>query len=365
MKSENVIIFFPSIEKGGADKNLFILSNFLSSKLDNVSILTCSPKYRAKFKNIKYIGPKSNFYESFDRPIKTLISIYYLVKALFENRKVIIFSFQANIFSIIICKLFSAKVITRSNSFPDDWTNNYLKKKIFKFVYNLADKTIVNSIEVKKKFKKFYSIHAVHIYNPVDKTKIISLSKKKIKNLYKHKNSLKLIIVGRLSKEKDHITFLKSLKILLNKIKFEAIILGSGSQKDIINDKIYKYNLQNSVKIISFKNNPYSYINQSNILVLTSLHEGLPNILIEAAVLKKFVISSDCETGPKEILLNGKAGALFKVSKSKELAKKILYFNGNKKIMDIMVNNSYSSLHRFDFNKNLKAYLEIIKSVNY
>ena len=50
---------------------------------------------------------------------------------------------------------------------------------------------------------------------------------------------------------------------------------------------IYK----NFVKIISFKSNPYSYINQSDILVLTSLHEGLPNILIEAAVLKTFVIS--------------------------------------------------------------------------
>ncbi len=364
MKSENIIIFFPSIEKGGADKNLFMISNFLSSKLDNVSILTCSPKYRTKFKNIKYIGPKSKFYESFNRAIKTFISIYYLVKVLFVNKKVTILSFQSNLFSIIIGKLFSAKVITRSNSFPDDWTNNILKKKIFKFVYKLADRSIVNSIEVKKKFKKFYSINAVHIYNPVDKYKIVSLSKKKIKNLYKHKNSLKLIIVGRLSKEKDHITFLKSLKILLNKIKFEAVILGSGSQKNIINDKIHKYNLQNFVKIISFKSNPYSYINQSDILVLTSLHEGLPNILIEAAVLKTFVISSDCETGPKEILLNGKSGALFKVSNFKQLAKKILYFSGNKKIMDAMVNINYSNLHRFDFNKNLKAYLKIIKTVN-
>lgn len=364
MKSENIIIFFPSIERGGADKNLFMLSNFLSTKLDNLSILTCSPKYRAKFKNLKYIGPKSNFYESFNRAIKTFISIYYLVKVLFVNRKVTILSFQSNLSSIIIGKLFAAKVVTRSNSFPDDWTNNFLKKRFFKFIYKLADKTIVNSIAVKKKFKKFYSIDAVHIYNPVDKSKIISLSRKKIKNLYKHKNSLKLIIVGRLSKEKDHTTFLKSLKILLNKIKFEAIILGSGSQKNIIKRKIYEYNLQNSVKIISFKINPYSYINQSDILVLTSLHEGLPNTLIEAAVLKKFVISSDCETGPREILLNGKAGALFKVSNSKQLAKKILYFSGNKKIMNLMVNLGYSNLHRFDFNNNLKTYLKTIKSVN-
>ena len=90
----------------------------------------------------------------------------------------------------------------------------------------------------------------------------------------------------------------------------------------------------------------------------------MPNTLIEAAVLKTFVISSDCETGPREILLNGKAGALFKVSNSKQLAKKILYFSGNKKIMNLMVNLGYSNLHRFDFNNNLKTYLKTIKSVN-
>ena len=84
------------------------------------------------------------------------------------------------------------------------------------------------------------------------------------------------------------------------------------------------------VKMVSYKNNPYPYIKQSNILVLSSLHEGLPNVLIESAVLKTFVISSNCETGPKEILLNGKAGALFEVSNSKHLANKILYFKKEK-----------------------------------
>ena len=69
-----------------------------------------------------------------------------------------------------------------------------------------------------------------------------------------------------------------------------------------IKNVILDYDLQNKVKILSFKDNPYPYIKQSDILILSSLHEGLPNVLIEAAVLKTFVISSNCETGPKEIL---------------------------------------------------------------
>ena len=87
-------------------------------------------------------------------------------------------------------------------------------------------------------------------------------------------------MVGRLSKEKRSYYFLKCLKILTEKIKLESVILGSGNQEDIIKKMIYEYKLDKKVKMISHKNNPYPYIKQSNILVLCSLHEGLPNVLM-------------------------------------------------------------------------------------
>ena len=80
---------------------------------------------------------------------------------------------------------------------------------------------------------------------------------------------------------------------------------------------------------------------------------------MESAVLKTFVISSNCETGPKEILLNGKAGALFEVSNSKHLANKILYFK-NQKLRKKMVKNAYLNLYRFNYQRNLKKYLNVI-----
>ena len=359
MKSSEIIIFFPSIEKGGADNNLFTVSNFLAKKLDKVSILTCSRKYKARFKNIKYVGPNSNFFDNLGRGLKTLITLYYLIKVILIKKRLLVLSFQSNILSILVCKIFSVKIITRSNSFPNDWTNSFIKKSIFKIFYNFADKIIVNSLQVKKKFKKFYNLNSIHIYNPIDRLKILSLSKNKIRKIYKFKDSLKIIMVGRLSKEKDHITFLKSLKILSEKVKLESVILGSGNQKNVIKNTIYKYKLDKKIKMVSYKNNPYPYIKQSDILVLCSLHEGLPNVLIESAVLKTFVISSNCETGPKEILLNGKAGALFKVSNSKHLADKILNFK-KKKYRKNMIRKAYLNLYRFDYQKNLNKYLNVI-----
>ena len=69
-------------------------------------------------------------------------------------------------------------------------------------------------------------------------------------------------------------------------------------------------NLKNYVKLKDFIDNPFRLIKESDIFILSSKYEGLPNVLLEAACLKKLIISTKCPTGPKEILSNGK-GDLF------------------------------------------------------
>ena len=363
MKFPKIIIFFPSIEKGGADKNLSMILNFLAKKRNQISLVT-STKINNKIynSNIKYIGPQSKFINKFGRSIKTIISLIYLFKSILFKKNLIVFSFQSNLYAILLCKLLCVKIITRSNSFPNDWTKNFIKKIIFGKVYKLADLTIVNSYKIKKKFNKYYKINPVHIYNPVDKKKILHLSNLGSKKIFKKDRGLKIISVGRLSEEKDHFTLLKSLKIIKNRIKFEAIILGSGKLKSQLIKKIKSYRLKKNVKLIDYKLNPYPYIKQSDFLILSSIHEGLPNVLIEAIILKKFVISSNCETGPNEILLNGKAGCLFKVKKPNDLANKILFYYKNKKLRNKMIKNAINSSSRFDYKFNLQKYYELLQN---
>ena len=85
------------------------------------------------------------------------------------------------------------------------------------------------------------------------------------------------------------------------------------------------------VKFINFKKNPYPYIKQADLFILTSKYEGLLNVLLEAITLKKFIISSNCPTGPREILLNGKGGSLFPIGDAKNLARKLCYITQIKK----------------------------------
>jgi len=98
---------------------------------------------------------------------------------------------------------------------------------------------------------------------------------------------------------------------------------------------------------------------------LTSLYEGLPNVLLEALTLKKFVISSDCPTGPKEILLNGRGGYLFKIKDYKNLSNLILDYSKNKKKLSNKIRMGYRNLDRFDFDKNIKKYYNEINSLLY
>lgn len=351
----------PSIEGGGVEKNLFIVTNYLALMLKKVTLITISKKFKKKFnKFVKFKTLNSNFWDLRSRRFKYFLAILILVREILKDKKVIVFAFQANIYAIIICKLLNVKIIVRSNSAPIGWSKNIFKQKIFKFFLKRADQVMVNSSDFKKSLYKRFNVKAECIFNPLNKREIIVKSKKRSPRFFKSKNKLKILNIGRFTDQKDQLTLLKSLNKIKNLINYEAIIVGRGVLKENLINYIKNHKLEKFVKIQNFLENPYPIIKQCDLFVLTSKFEGLPNVLLETAVLKKFIISSNCETGPKEILLNGKSGLLFKVGDYKSLTKKIVFFNKNKTRLKKMVNLNYSKLDRYDLKKNLKKYLNFV-----
>ena len=358
---KKIIIFMPSIEGGGVEKNVFIVSNYLAKKFNGISLITISKKYKSKFNKLVDVKTLSSyFWDNLPRRFKYFLALSLLIFELIKDRNKIVFSFQANIYCIIICKLLSIKVIVRSNSAPFGWSKNPFKKKLYKFFLKKADDIMVNSLEFKKDMKREFNVDSSCIYNPLNTKEILKLSKKRTKKNFNKKKNLKILNIGRFTEQKDQITFIKSLKIIQNKINFEAIIVGKGILKDKLKENIIKLNLSKNVKLVNFLKNPYPTINQSDLIVLTSRYEGLPNVLLEGIVLKKFIISSDCRTGPREILNNGRGGFLFKVGDYKNLAKKIVMFKKNRRRCDQMIKISYKNLVRFNMENNLKKYSNFI-----
>ena len=355
----------PSIEGGGVEKNLFIISNYLVDKIKDISLITISNSFRHKFnKKIQFISMKSLFWDKVGRRKKFFLSLLILFYEILKNRNILVLCFQGNIYCTLLCKLLGVKIIVRSNSAPDGWGQNLFKHYCFKYIFSFADKIIVNSFEFKKKFKKRFNLKAICIYNPLDKKEIIRKSKIKSKISFNN-NYLNIISVGRLTDQKDQITLLKAINEIKNILNFRLIIVGRGKEKKYLEKYILEKKLNKKVKIIGFQKNPYNLIKSSDLFILTSLYEGLPNVLLEALTLKKFVISSDCPTGPKEILLNGRGGYLFKIKDYKNLSNLILDYSKNKKKLSNKIRRGYRNLDRFDFDKNIKKYYNEINSLLY
>ena len=360
MSQKRLIIFMPSIEGGGVEKNLFIISNFLTKKINDISLITISKRFKKKInKKIKFISPRLNFWDSLGRRKKFIVSLFLLLIEIFKDRNLAVFCLQGNIYCTLLCKLLGVKIIVRSNSAPEGWSQNVFKFYCFKYIFKFADEIIVNSLDFKRKFKKRFNLKTLCIYNPLNKKEIITKSKIKPKIKFS-KKKVNLINVGRFTDQKDQMTLLKAINLLKDKVNFNLLIVGYGKQRNLLLNYINENSLQKKVKIVPYQTNPYNLIKSSDIFILTSLYEGLPNVLLEAQVLKKFIISSNCPTGPREILLNGKAGYLFKVKDYQILSKLILKILRNKNIMHKKIEIGYKNLERFNYEVNLNKYYKII-----
>ena len=355
----------PSIEGGGVEKNLFLITNHLSGKFNNnITLITASKEFKNKFNKIEFISPSLNL-SNFGRKIKYLFCLYELMKLIIWKRETLILSFQANVYCILIAKFFKSKIIVRSNSSPSGWSNNFLKKKLFKLILGFADTIIVNSKDFKREFKKRFNLNTVMIYNPLNKNEIIKLSKKKINFSFfnQSKKTLKIINIARFTDQKDHITLLKSVNAIKDKINFKLLIIGRGTNLLKMRKFINENQLSKKIKILTFKKNPFPYLKKADLFLLTSKYEGLPNVLLEAISLKKNIVSTNCPTGPREILKNGKFGFLCEVENYKEISKTIITYKKLNRIKKNKIKElAYKSLQRFDYDFNLnKYYLELKK----
>ena len=353
----------PSVEGGGVEKNFFIISNYLSKMFGNVAIITISKIDKSKLdKKIQIISKNSKLFISLGRRLKFLVSIYYLFKEIAKNKNSTVLCFQGILYCTIFCKLFSTKIIIRSNSSPSGWSKNIIKNYLYKIIYGWADTIIVNSLEFKKELFKRFNLGSICIYNPLNKKEILKNSKEDIKINFFENKSYKLISVARFTEQKDHECLVRAIKLLKDKYKIKLLLLGSGPTQKNIKKLIDNLKLKKNIQIMPFQNNPYPFIKRSHIFILSSKYEGLPNSLLEAIVLNKPVVSSNCPSGPNEILDKGKGGLLFAVGDYKSLANKIESCIKSKNQMVQKRKHAHKRLDRFDYKLRLEDYYKVICS---
>ena len=207
------------------------------------------------------------------------------------------------------------------------------------------------------------------IYNPFDieKIKIKSSDYSEIKD--NEKNLLEdnyIIMVSRLDNvQKDFDTLIKAFKIVNQKRKdIKLYLLGEGPDREKIENMIKDEDLQEYIKLLGVKKNPYPWIKNSKLLVHSSRYEGFGLVLVEALILGKVVISSNCKVGPREILNNGEYGSLVEVGDYNAMAQEILeLLQENPKKKEKYLSNIDKSIERFDKKNIIKQIEKVLDSL--
>ena len=366
---KTVHLFYPSFEKGGATKNLIRIVNFLLKKKIKVLFFSRGANKNdfIKNKNLKVINTKPLKKLIFlpirwNLAISSMINLGFYIKK--NNKNSIIFSMQSHIPAIIMAKINRVKIVIRNSEEPLGATF-YADNKILGFFvlflkiifYNFASKIIAISTMSKNSLQKLviFNKKVTLIYNPYLE-KILKIKKTK-KNKLKNFN---ILSIGRLTKQKNFPLLINAVIKLSKKYKkINLLIIGDGNLKNYLVNKTKYYQ---NIKIINWKNKLSKYYLNSDLFVLPSYYEGLPNVLLDALNHEIPIISTDC-SGASDILQKNSRGFIVPINDQKMLEKKIIFIMKNYSTAKRNIIKAKKKIHMFS-DENLFKYYELFCNIS-
>ncbi len=322
-----ILFYLPNIDCGGAERVMVSLANEFANKGYEVVFVVSNENVCEGFLISSQIQFKTL---SVKCPILNIVKLISFIRN--ESPSVAISALDNGNLYLLLSKFFVSNktkfhVTIHSNLTQNSKVENSLKARFARFLlsylYGVADSIIAVSQGVANDFSKFYKFKykAGVIYNPVVSSEIIDLSKFKLENKnISNANQLKIISVGRFVEAKNFELLISSFALLKTKIPCILILVGGGplykNYVKLIND----LSLTDDIVFTGFLSNPYNLMRNADLFVLSSKYEGLPTVLIEAMACGTKVVSTDCPSGPREILEDGLWGKLVPLDNKHALA---------------------------------------------
>ncbi len=197
------------------------------------------------------------------------------------------------------------------------------------------------------------------IWNPVYGKRLVELSQEPVSHRWLNDPEVPVILsVGRLGLQKDYGTLLDAFALVLNSRRARLVIVGEGPDRPMLTARIEELGIADSVDLPGFTHNPFAYMKRARVFVMSSLFEGLPAVLIEAISCGTPVVSTNCLTGPREILDDGKWGRLVPVGDQQAMAEAIVQTLDEPADSAALVERAKS----FDLDASVDRHLEVMLS---
>jgi len=199
------------------------------------------------------------------------------------------------------------------------------------------------------------------IYNPIDFKSLAAMAKEPLDDPWFAPGEPPVILaIGRMETQKNFTNLLRAFAELRRKLPARLLILGEGSERERLTALVAELGLGGDILMPGFVANPAAYMAKSAVFAMSSSWEGMPVALIEALTLGVPVVSTDCPSGPAEILADGAYGDLVPMNDSAALAEAIeRVLSGSKKAAPA------EWLAQFDSNTITERYLELMSRANY
>ncbi|MCA9179380.1 MAG: glycosyltransferase [Planctomycetales bacterium] len=206
----------------------------------------------------------------------------------------------------------------------------FLKRRILRRLYRRSRFVLANSTASARNAERFYGLPAGLItthYNGIDLERVERLAAQPVNDPWWHTRgdgrAIRIVAAGRLNREKGFHHLIDAVAQISREPaapSFRVAILGEGDARATLAAQIDQHQLSESVHLVGFQNNPIAWFQSADLFVLSSLLEGMPNVLLEAMACGTPVLSTDCPSGPAEITREGEFGALCQVDSSEALA---------------------------------------------
>jgi glycosyltransferase involved in cell wall biosynthesis len=244
--------------------------------------------------------------------------------------------------------------------------SHWFNQKLIRFFHHRADQVVAVCGRLADYIRKKYSLPGnkiTHIYNGVVGDSLRAQAREKLDQPLGREGEAVILTVSRLFFSKDFPTLFQAFQKVRDKKPARLVIVGDGKDRNKLEGLAQEMGLADKIDFLGSQDNPYKYLANADVCVLSSETEGLPTVPIEAMASGCPIISTDCEFGTKEIITHKKNGLLVPVGDAEKMSEAILEVLSDGELRQKLIANGRERAQDFTVDKSVRQWEKLFENI--